>query len=203
MFIFLKKFFKLLNNIVRCGIASLVYGLLAVLSQANPTEKTLSHHQQHSQCAAQGLPCFPECPLGTEGKRSPENSCLTTSLASVFWVVAGLYVGAPRSHLFPSWISLLMASQKAHPTNQLASQHLWPFALLCKSLTFSSLLSRLGSVRGANPGSCSFWLTPSFLAPCPVATHDHGTSPVHQVLKAIKCIPCLKLFPGQGLLGVE
>lgn len=91
---------------------------------------------------------------------------LTTSLAYVLWVVAGLYVGAPRSHLFPSWISLLMASQKAHPTNQLTSQHLWPFALLCKSLTFSSLLSRLGSIHGANPGSCSFWLTPSFLAPC-------------------------------------
>lgn len=179
-----------------------MYGLIAVPSQVNPTEKTLSHHQQHSQCAAQGLPCFPECPLGMEGKRSPENSCLTTSPASVLWVVAGLYVGAPRSHLFPSWISLLMTSQKAHPTNQLASQHLWPFALLCKSLTFSSLQSRLGSIHGANPGSCSFWLTPSFLAPCPVATHDHGTSPVHQVLEAIKCIPCLKLFPGQGLLGV-
>lgn len=125
----------------------------------------------------------------------------TTSLAYVLCVVAGLYAGAPLSHLFPSWISLLMASQKAHPSNQLASQHLWPFAL--QVLTFSSLLSRLGSIRGANSGSCSFWLTPSFLAPCPVATHDHNASPVHQVLKAIKCIPCLKLFPGQGLLGVE
>lgn len=102
-----------------------------------------------------------------------------------------------------SILDFLDGQQKAHPTNQLTSQHLWPFALLCKSLTFSSLLSRLGSIHGANPRNCSFWLTPSFLAPCPVATHDHSTSPVHQVLKAIKCISCLKLVPGQGWLGVE
>lgn len=75
------------------------------------------------------------------------------------------------------------------PANQLASQHLWPCPLLFKSLTFSNMLSRLGSIHGARPGSCSFWLPPFWpFALYQVATHGHSTSPVLQILRAIKGI---------------
>lgn len=89
----------------------------------------------------------------------------------------------------------------------LPASWLLSFPRFCMSLTFSSLLSRLGGIYRAHPGN--FLLADSFLAPRPVPSgYSHDTA-LHLLIKfsgikGIPCLnPCLKLLTGLQWLGVE